>query len=103
MSIPRQTQLQERALNPIPNGTGQVLTVSGAGVVAITVPSGTVMIEISNPNSAVRVAYGATASATVGSYYPANSNPILPSPEACAAASVYFIEADAGAFAQPWR
>ena len=86
---------------PQPNG-GQSLVVNAAGVVAITVPENTIMIVISNPVP-VRIAYGTTASATVGTYYPANSCPILPSPEACKTASVYFTAACTGAYAQAWE
>jgi len=89
-------------LAPAPNGTGQALTVSAAGVVAVTVPDDTIFIVITNPVP-VRIAYGATASDTVGTYFPAYSCPILPSPEACAAASIYFTAACVGAFAQPWK
>jgi len=86
---------------PIPNG-GEALTVAEAGVVALTVPADTQQVTITNP-VIVRIAFGATASATVGTAFPANSCPILTCPEQISTASIYWTEAATGAYAQYWK
>ncbi len=88
-------------LAPEPNG-GEELTVSGAGVVALTVPDDTISAIITNP-VAVRIAFGTTASETVGTYFPAYSCPSLGSAEQVAQASVYWTDACSGAYAQYFK
>jgi hypothetical protein len=86
-----------------PNG-GEVLTVAEAGVVELTVPEGTIAAVITNPGVAVRIAFGdAEASDTVGTRYPAGSNPALTSPAQCETASVYFEAACPGAYVQYYK
>lgn len=87
--------------NQIPNGNTTAMAVAGAGVVALpAVPADTGAAVISNPNSAVVIAFGVPATATLGLRCPAGSNPILSSPEQIAGASVYWEGADAGACIQ---
>jgi hypothetical protein len=87
--------------NQVPNGNTTAIAVAGAGVVALpAVPADTESAVINNPNSAVVIAFGAVATATLGIRFPAGSNPILSSPEQVNSASIYWVGADAGACIQ---
>lgn len=90
--------------NKVPNGETTAITVSGAGVVALPeVPDGTNAAIISNPNADVVIAFGATATATLGIKCPAGSCPVLESPEQIGDASIYWTGADAGACVQYFK
>jgi hypothetical protein len=90
--------------NKVPNGDTTPITVSGAGVVALpTIPAGTNAAIISNPNAAVVIAFGATATANLGIKCPAGSCPALDSPEQVNGASIYWAAADAGACIQYFK
>ena len=88
-------------LAPEDNG-GQTLTVAGAGVVALTIPAGSIQATITNPVP-VRIAFGVPASATVGTYFPEYSCPTLTSADQLSRASVWFSGAAEGAYVQYWR
>ena len=78
-------------LSPIPAGH-EVVEVAAPEATALTVPAGATMAKVSNP-VAIRIAFGVEATATIGSYYPANACPELTSPEQLAAASIYWTAA----------
>jgi hypothetical protein len=90
-------------LSPDDNGN-QSLTVSAAGVVALTVPAGSMSATITNPGVDIRIAFGGTvASATVGTLCLANTNPSIGSAGLLSTASVYWASAATGAYVQYYK
>lgn len=88
-------------LAPEDNG-GQILTVTAAGIVPLTVPVGSIQATITNP-VAVRIAFGTEASATVGTHFPEFSCPTLTSADQLSRASIWFSGPAEGAYVQYWR
>ena len=88
---------------PQPNGGG-ALVVPAAGAVALpAIPEGTIAAVITNPGVEIRIAFGVAASATVGTKFSADTNPMLTSAEMVAAASIYFAAACVGAYVQFYK
>jgi len=80
--------------------SGEAVTVSAAGVVALTIPDEAQSCIITNP-VAVRIAFGtATPSATVGTQFAANTGVVLTCREQLEQAKVYWTEACTGAYVQ---